>query len=139
MSEPPGTSPEEPGGRLPVVPEDLGPFRVVDVVLAVVLWVVLAGLSAIAGVLALLLVMASDGCGTTGDDPVLCRPEGTLLFFLGIGILWLVLAAAVLGSAFLIVRGAIKRRRTWHWPVVGLVVGIAGCAAMVGWMLVLTR
>lgn len=134
-----GAGADEPGSRLPEPPADLGPFRVVDVVAATVLWLGLAALSAVAGVMALLLVMASDGCGTTPDDPLLCRPEGTLLFFLGIGILWLVLAGAVLGSAFLIVRGAIKRRRTWHWPVVGLLAGVLGCAAMVGWMVVLTR
>lgn len=136
-----GSASGDTGSRLPSPPADLGPVRVADVVAATVLWLGLSALSAIAGVMALLLVMASDGCGTSSDDDgaLLCGDGGGLLFFLGISVLWLVLAAAVLGSAFLVVRGAVRRRRTWHWPLVGLVVGLAGCAAMVGWMFLLTR
>lgn len=142
MTEGPGRSENGPGVEpgLPVVPEDLGPLRVADVVVATVLWLGLSALSAVAGVMALLLVMASDGCGTSSDDgALLCGDGGGLLFFLGIAVRWLVLAAAVLGSAFLIVRGAVRRRRTWHWPLAGLVVGLVGCAAMIGWMVFLTR
>jgi hypothetical protein len=134
--EPQTTGPQAPG---PQTTGERGDLRVVDVVVAGVLWLGLSVVSLVAGVMSLLLVMASDGCGTSPDDPVLCRPEGTLLFFLGIAVLWLVLASAVIGSAVLIVRGAVRRRRTWHWPLVGLAVGAAGCAAMVGWMVVLTR
>ncbi|RYY45420.1 MAG: hypothetical protein EON53_10685 [Actinomycetales bacterium] len=135
-----GSAPDGTASRLPSLPADLGPVRVADVVVATVLWLGLSALSAVAGVMALLLVMAADGCGTSSDDgALLCGDGGGLLFFLGIAVLWLVLATAVLGSALLIVRGAIRRRRTWHWPLVGLVVGVAGCAAMVGWMVVLTR
>ncbi|KQO36222.1 hypothetical protein [Aeromicrobium sp. Leaf245] len=135
-----GSAPDSTASRLPSLPADLGPVRAADVVVSTVLWLGLSALSAVAGVMALLLVMAADGCGTSSDDgALLCGDGGGLLFFLGIAVLWLVLATAVLGSALLIVRGAIRRRRTWHWPLVGLVVGVAGCAAMIGWMVVLTR
>ncbi|KQP27709.1 hypothetical protein [Aeromicrobium sp. Leaf272] len=135
-----GSAPDGTASRLPSLPADLGPVRAADVVVSTVLWLGLSALSAVAGVMALLLVMAADGCGTSSDDgALLCGDGGGLLFFLGIAVLWLVLATAVLGSALLIVRGAIRRRRTWHWPLVGLVVGVAGCAAMIGWMVVLTR
>ena len=56
-----GAGADEPGSRLPEPPADLGPIRMVDVVAATVLWLGLAAMSAVAGVMALLLVMASDG------------------------------------------------------------------------------
>ncbi len=123
----------------PRAAEQGGGLKVVDVVVATILWLGLSLVSLVAGFMALLLAMASDGCGTQPDDPILCRPEGSLLFFLGIAVLWLVLAVGVIGSAVMIVRGAARRRRTWHWPLVGLALGVAGCAGMLGWMVLLTR
>jgi hypothetical protein len=126
-------------GAVPQAPEQRGDLKVVDIVVATLLWLGLSVLSVVAGAMALLLAMAADSCGTNPDEPILCGTGGVLLFLLGIGVLWLVLAVGVIGSAVMIVRGAVRGRRTWHWPLAGLALGVAGCAGMFGWMVLLTH
>lgn len=120
-------------------PPQQRPARVVETVLASVLWLGLLAVSFIAGTMSLLLVMASDGCGTSDDDPLLCQESGALLFFAGIGVEWLLLAVAVIGSLVLIVRGAVRRKHVWHWPFVGLGLAVVAVAGVFGWTVLLTR
>ncbi len=115
------------------------PARVVETVLASLLWLGLLAVSFIAGTMSLLLVMASDGCGTSDDDPLLCQESGALLFFAGIGVEWLLLAVAVIGSLVLIIRGAVQRKHVWHWPFVGLGLAVVAVAGVFGWTVLLTR
>ena len=105
-----------------------------------VLWVGLALGSLAVGALAPLTAMASDGCGGSSDDGALiCRPEGSLLFFGGLALLWVLLLVAVLFSAFRIVRAATTGRSVWPWPFVGLGIALLGLALMILDLAIITR
>lgn len=99
----------------------------VEVVLSLVLCVGLAMLAFVAGVMAMFFAMVSDGCHGGPDDPLICSAGGSLAFFVGLFALWTVLAVAVLGPLVMILRGRSRRRHVWHWPFVGLGVGVLGC------------
>lgn len=118
---------------------DQRPKRVGETIVAIVLWVGLTAVAVVVGFMSLLLVMASDSCGTSDDDPLLCQDAGGALFFVGIGVEWLLLAVAVLGSLVLIVKGAAQCKHVWHWPFVGLVLAAVAVVGMFGWTVFLTR
>ncbi len=139
------TTPPSGSGAWPVdePPPDRQPptaARIVEVVVAGVLWVGLALGFLLVGALAPLTAMASDGCGGSSDDGALiCRPEGSLLFFGGLGLLWVLLLVAVVLSAFRIVRAATSGRPVWPWPFVGLGIALLGVVVMVLDLAIITR
>lgn len=140
------TTPPEGVGDQPVAAPEPGtgamtPARLVEVVVAAVLWLGLVLGSLVVGGLAPLTALASDGCGTSseGGGALICEPEGSLLLFGGIGLLWILLLVGVLLSAVTIVRGLTTGRPVWPWPFAGLGVGLVGVALLFLDLVVLTR
>ena len=93
--------------------------------------------SLVVGALSLLFAMISDGCHGEPDDPMICGDAGGGLFFLGIGLEWLLLAGGVVTSIVLAARAASEGRRSWPAPFIGTCVGLLGIAAMIATVTVL--
>lgn len=87
--------------------------------------------SLVIGGLSLLFAMVSDGCHDEPDDPLICSETGTLLFFGGILVEWLLLAAGVVTSIVLALRASRRGSLTWPRPFIGATVGLLGVAAMI--------
>lgn len=100
--------------------------RFVDIVVSVLLWIGLTLGSLVLGAVSPLLIMVGDGCVGEPDDPLVCEAGGSLLLFGGIGLLWLLLLAGVLFSAFRMVRAAGTGRPLWPWPFAGAGIGALG-------------
>lgn len=114
--------------------------RGADWTVAVILTVTQALASLFIGAISLLFVMISDGCGTSsGEDVLLCSTGGTLIFFAGLALEWLLLAAGVVVSIVLLVRSGVSGRPAWHAPITGTGVGALGLVALVLMLFVVTR
>lgn len=79
--------------------------------------VMLVGYVVLAG-MAIFGVFATDSCGSTDNDPLVCN--GSYLFTLILG-LWALLLVGLVVVLWRIVRAIRGETRSWHWPILGAV------------------
>jgi len=117
------------GGDL-VTDTDRGP---VDLVAAVLGWVLLVAVGGVLGILSITSVMITGGCGINEDDPWVCNIAYFSTVLIGY---WVALAAIAVASLAAIVRARRAGRLSWWRPIAGLAVVAAATGVFV---LLMTR
>lgn len=108
---------------------DRGP---VDLVAAVLGWVLLVAVGGVLGVLSITSVMITGGCGINEDDPWVCNIAYFSTVLIGY---WVALTAIAVGTLVAIVRARRAGRLSWWRPIAGLAVA----AATGAFVLLMTR
>lgn len=108
--------------------------------MAGVLWVGLVFVSLAIATLSPLFMMVSDGCGGSSyDDAVICGPQGSVMFFGGLALLWLLLLVGVLYSGVKVVSAAAAGSPAWPWPFAGAGIGLLGIVLFIIDLAILTN
>lgn len=91
--------------------------RIVDRVVSWLLYAVLLLGEAVLALLALTSVMMTDSCGSTTQDAAVCNVS----YFAAVNVAFLgVMLVAALGVPILIIASTLRQRRSWPWPLAGL-------------------
>jgi hypothetical protein len=83
------------------------------------------------GSLSLLFAMISDGCFDEPDDPFICSDTGGAVFFGGLLLEWVLLAAGMIVSIALTMRATKSGARSWPKPLIGTGIGLLGIVVLV--------